>query len=102
KSMNHSINRREFLARSGAVLTLAAAGGRSLAADEPRPVRNASETWGDLPVRALLLSVPHPAEVSLFCKFIREVLPKEDVNTLVVRFEYQYKFQSHPELADTN
>jgi hypothetical protein len=29
-------------------------------------------------------------------------LPKEDVNTLVVRFEYQYKFQSHPELADTN
>src|SRR5436189_5135332 len=99
--MNHSMNRREFLTRSGAVLTLAAAGSHSLADDGPKPIRATGETWGDLPVRALLLSVPHPTDVPLFCKFIREVLPKEDVNTLVVRFEYQYKFQSHPELVDS-
>src|SRR5436305_11498156 len=98
--MNHSINRREFLTRSGAVLTLAAAGGHSLADTEPKAAQATGESWGDLPVRALLLSVPHPADVTLFCQFIREVFPREGVNTLVLRFEYQYKFQRHPELAD--
>jgi len=62
----------------------------------------AAEPWNDLPVRALLLSAPKPDDVATFCKFIREDLPKEGVNTLVLRFRYQYKFQSHPELADTD
>src|SRR5215472_1972023 len=62
----------------------------------------APEAWNDLPVRALLLTAPKPADVPVFCKFIREDLPKEGVNTLVVRFRYEYKFQSHPELADTD
>jgi len=37
----------------------------------------------------------------LFCDFVREVLPKEGVNTLVLNFHYRYKFKSHPELADS-
>src|SRR4051812_16703057 len=57
------------------------------------------ETWNDLPIRALLLSAPDSTDVSLFCKFIRDALPREGVNTLVVRFGYRYQFESHPELA---
>src|SRR6185295_13708732 len=33
------------------------------------------------------------------CKFVREALPQEGVNTLVLRFGYHYQFASHPELA---
>lgn len=64
----------------------------------PRPAI-AQEAWNELPIRALLLSVPESQDVPLFCKFIRDALPKEGVNTLVVRFEYQYQFKTHPELA---
>ena len=60
------------------------------------------ERWQDLPIRALLLSPPEPKDVAMFCDFVRSALPKEGVNTLVVRFEYQYKFPSHPELAGPN
>ncbi len=60
------------------------------------PAQNA---WNDLPIRALLLSAPDQADVSLFCKFVREALPKEGVNTLVLRIGYRYQFKSHPELA---
>jgi len=58
------------------------------------------ERWNDLPIRALLLSVPASEDVPMFCNFIREALPREGVNTLVVRFRYQYQFKCHPELAD--
>lgn len=54
------------------------------------------------PVSALLLSTPDPQDVKLFCDFISEVLPKEGVNTLVMRINYKYQFSSHPELAGHN
>jgi len=92
------INRRDFLTLGGAALTLAAAGSPALAA-EPLPPPAAGNTWADLPVRALLLSVPGQKDLELFCTFVREALPKEGVNTLVLRIEYQYQFESHPELA---
>ncbi len=100
--MNHSFNRRDFLTLGGAVLTAAAAGNLPLAAAEPAPGQAGSSTWDELPVRGLLLGVPHSADVPLFCRFIREVLPQEGVNTLVLGVEYQYQFESHPELADTS
>jgi hypothetical protein len=55
--------------------------------------------WNKLPVKALLLTVPHPEDVPEFCRFIKEALPKEGVNTLVLRIRYNYQFKSHPELA---
>src|SRR5258708_6228334 len=58
--------------------------------------------WNKLPVKALLLSCPNPKDVPLLCDFIRQALPKEGVNTLCLRIEYQYKFQTHPELTDVN
>src|SRR4051794_29644143 len=59
----------------------------------------AQDAWNNLPIRALLLSAPDHDDVQLFCKFVRDALPKEGVNTLVVRFGYRYQFASHPELA---
>jgi|GEM_PF-34692 len=63
---------------------------------------NPSFPWNKLPVKALLLSCPDPKDVSLLCDFIREALPREGVNTLCLRIEYQYKFETHPELTDVN
>jgi len=57
-------------------------------------------SWHHLPIRALLLWSPAPADVDDFCRFIRDALPKEGVNTLVLLFRYRYRFHSHPELAD--
>lgn len=58
--------------------------------------------WNELPVRGLLMSVPAKADVPVFCDFIRKALVKEGVNTLAIRIEYMYQFQSHPELAEKN
>ena len=53
-----------------------------------------------LPVSGLHLLVPKPADVPLLVRFIREALPKEGVNTLVLEIDYEYQFKSHPEVAD--
>lgn len=64
---------------------------------DPKP-----EVWNVLPVRALLMWSPSPNDLALFCRFIREALPKEGVNTLVVMFDFRYQYKSHPELAERN
>ncbi|MFZ5929229.1 MAG: family 20 glycosylhydrolase [Acidobacteriota bacterium] len=53
-----------------------------------------------LPVRGIHLAAPQPDELGLALRFIREALPKEGVNTLVLEFNYRYRFSSHPEVTD--
>ncbi len=53
-----------------------------------------------LPVRGLHLSAPKPDEVADMLRFISEALPKENVNVLVIEFNYRYQFSKHPEVAD--
>jgi len=55
-----------------------------------------------LPVRGIHFSAPGTAEVPVFTKFIRDALQKEGVNTLVLEFDYRFKFQKHPEIADVD
>ena len=55
---------------------------------------------GPLPVRGLHMWVPKPQDVSLLVRFIEDALPKEGVNTLVLEFDYKYRFHSHPEVSD--
>ncbi|HEV2424902.1 MAG TPA: family 20 glycosylhydrolase [Terriglobia bacterium] len=55
-----------------------------------------------LPVRGLYLGAPKPDEVPLVVNFIREALPKEGVNTLVMEFDYRYQYTSHPEVVDAD
>src|SRR5687768_14173443 len=54
-----------------------------------------------LPVRGFCIGAPDPEEVDAFTKFIDEELAPRKVNTLIVRVDYNYPFQSHPELIDT-
>src|SRR3989442_1119362 len=53
-----------------------------------------------LPVRGLHLSAPRPAEMADALRFIREALPKEGVNLLVLEFGYRYQFAKRPEVVD--
>ncbi|MGC9952512.1 MAG: family 20 glycosylhydrolase [Bryobacteraceae bacterium] len=54
------------------------------------------------PVRGLHLMAPVHADVPLAAKFIKEALPKEGVNVLVLEFDYHYRFTKHPEVAESD
>jgi hypothetical protein len=53
-----------------------------------------------LPIRGLHIDAPNAAGVERFAKFVREALPKEGVNTLVLEIDYRFKFKKHPEIAE--
>jgi hypothetical protein len=53
-----------------------------------------------VPVRGIHLSAPSKADMPLCLRFIREALPKEGVNVLVLEFDYRYQFTSRPEIAE--
>lgn len=53
-----------------------------------------------LPVRGLHCSAPSKQDLPQCLKFIREALPKEGVNTLILEFNYQYNYTSRPEFAN--
>lgn len=52
------------------------------------------------PIRGLHLMAPKPEEMPLALRFIREGLPKEGVNVLVLEFDYRYQFTKRPEVAE--
>jgi hypothetical protein len=54
-----------------------------------------------MPVRGFCISAPRPNDVDRFVKFIKEELVARNVNTLVLRVDMNYKFESHPELSDS-
>lgn len=54
------------------------------------------------PVRGFCIGSPKPAELDDFIRFIREELAPRQVNTLILRIEYNYQFESHPELRSEN
>ena len=56
----------------------------------------------EIPVQSFTIASPSPSEVPKFVKFIEEDLSKTAVNVLFLRINYNYKFTSHPELADKN
>jgi hypothetical protein len=52
------------------------------------------------PVRGFCIAAPLPDRLNEFIKFIDTELAPRKVNTLVLRVDYNYQFQSHPELRD--
>src|SRR5271157_3398459 len=52
------------------------------------------------PVRGLHLSAPAADDIPLAVRFIKEALPKEGVNVLVLEFDYHYRFSRRPEVAE--
>jgi N-acetyl-beta-hexosaminidase len=53
-----------------------------------------------LPVRGFCIGAPNTNEVDAFVRFITEELAPRKVNTLILRIDYNYAFESHPELRD--
>jgi len=53
-----------------------------------------------VPVRGLHLSAPGKKDLGAVIQFIREALPKEGVNTLILEFNFSFDFQSRAEFAN--
>ncbi len=53
-----------------------------------------------MPIRGLCIGAPKPKETEAFIKFINEELIPRQVNTLVLRIDFNYQFKSYPELSD--
>jgi hypothetical protein len=68
------------------------------------PIRSIADDPLDkiMPVRGFCIGAPRPAGLERFIKFIDEDLAPRGVNTLVLRVDYDYQFESHPELAADN
>ncbi len=55
-----------------------------------------------LPVRGFCIGSPNSSGTDAFVKFIDEELAARKVNTLILRVDYNYQFESHPELRDSS
>jgi hypothetical protein len=55
-----------------------------------------------LPMRGLAIAAPSVAGVDLFVKFIEEELAPAHFNMLILRVDWNYAYESHPELRDPN
>ncbi|GAB4031875.1 family 20 glycosylhydrolase [Spirosoma jeollabukense] len=53
-----------------------------------------------LPIRGFCIAAPQPQQLDTFIKFINEELAPRQVNTLILRVDFNYQFDSHPELRD--
>ncbi len=51
-------------------------------------------------VRGFSIAAPQPDRVDEFVRFIREELVPRHVNTLVLRVDYNYQYETHPELRN--
>ena len=55
-----------------------------------------------LPVRGLAIAAPSVDGLNLFLKFIEEELAPARFNLLILRVDWNYSYESHPELRDPN
>ena len=62
----------------------------------------AQETSEKLPVRGFSIAAPSRAKTDMFVKFIESELAPANFNLLILRVEYNYTYQSHPELQDSH
>ena len=55
-----------------------------------------------LPVRGFCISAPKPATLDRFVKFIDNELAPRNINTIILRVDWNYAYQTHPELQDSS
>jgi hypothetical protein len=53
----------------------------------------------DFQIKGISIAVPKPSEVNEFCDFIENDLGPSGVNTILLRVDYNFKFQSYPQVA---
>ena len=51
-----------------------------------------------LPIRGFAIAAPAPRQLDAFVAFINNELAPRQVNTLILRVDYNYQYESHPEL----
>ena len=61
---------------------------------------NAAALDDIMPVRGFCIAAPRPGGVDNFIAFINHELAPRHINTLILRVDYNYQFESHPELRD--
>jgi hypothetical protein len=54
-----------------------------------------------LPVRGFCIAAPPQSQLDPFLAFVKKELAPRKVNTLILRVDYAYQFESHPELRDS-
>src|SRR4051812_36504209 len=62
--------------------------------------RAAEKPDNTLPVRGFCIGAPGPDRVEDFIGFIDKELGPRQVNVLILRVDYNYQYESHPELRD--
>ena len=55
-----------------------------------------------LPVRGFAIEAPRPDGVDAFVRFVDEELAPAKINLLILRVDWGYAYESHPELRDPN
>ena len=60
-----------------------------------------SSTDSSMSVRGFCIGSPQSEQVDKFVKFINEELATRGVNTLILRVDFNYQYQTHPELRDS-
>src|SRR5690349_2981508 len=60
-----------------------------------------AQTADPFPVRGFCIAAPRADELDPFLKFIREELKPRSINTLILRVDFNYQYESHPELRDS-
>ena len=53
-----------------------------------------------MPVRGFCIAAPRPKDLDAFTAFIKDELAIRRINTLILRVDYNFQFESHPELRD--
>jgi hypothetical protein len=53
------------------------------------------------PVRGFCIAAPLPSGVDAFVKFIQEELVPRQINVLILRVDFNYQYERHPELRDS-
>lgn len=55
----------------------------------------------EFPIRGFCIGAPQTDQVGSFVKFINEELAPRQINTLILRVDFNYQYESHPELRDS-
>lgn len=61
----------------------------------------AQQKMDDLPVIGFSIAAPLPANLDKFNSFVEKELVPRKINTLILRVDYNYQYNSHPELRDS-
>lgn len=63
---------------------------------------HAQESPLEFPVKGFCIGAPRANQVAEFVRFIDEELAPRTINTLILRIDFNYQYESHPELRDSS